>query len=59
MKANELLVLHYESFSQRAESFFEGNPPIFSSCQKWSYAAKANFCLGVMPPSAMFGRSWL
>lgn len=36
-----------------------GNPPVFSSRQKWSYAAIANFCIGVMPPSAMFGRSWL
>ena len=36
-----------------------GNPPIFSSRQKWSYAAIASFCIGVMPPSAMFGRSWL
>jgi hypothetical protein len=24
------------------------------SRQKWSYAAIANFCIGVMPPSAMF-----
>lgn len=37
----------------------DGNPPIFSSRQKWSYAAIASFCIGVMPPSAMFGRSWL
>ena len=36
-----------------------GNPPIFSSCQKWSYAAIASLMAGVMPPSAMFGRSWL
>jgi len=36
-----------------------GNPPIFSWHQKWSYTASANFCMGVMPPSAMFGRSWL
>jgi YD repeat-containing protein len=36
-----------------------GNPPIFSSRQKWSYAARANRCIGVTPPSAMFGRSWL
>lgn len=36
-----------------------GNPPIFSCCQKWSYAAMASFCMGVMPPSAIFGRSWL
>jgi putative transposase len=36
-----------------------GNPPAISSRQKWSYAARANLCIGVMPPSAMFGRSWL
>jgi hypothetical protein len=36
-----------------------GNPPAFSGLQKWSYAANANFCMGVMPPSAIFGRSWL
>ena len=34
-------------------------PPQVSSRQKWSYAARANLCIGVMPPSAMFGRSWL
>ena len=37
----------------------EGNPPAFSGCQKWSYAAIASFIAGVMPPSAMLGRSWL
>lgn len=37
----------------------QGNLPIFSSRQKWSYAAIANFIAGVMPPSAMLGRSWL
>lgn len=36
-----------------------GNPPAFSGRQKWNYAASASFCIGVMPPSAMFGRSWL
>ena len=36
-----------------------GNPPTFSGRQKWNYAASASFCIGVMPPSAMFGRSWL
>ncbi|KGE52195.1 hypothetical protein GW15_0209615 [Xanthomonas axonopodis pv. vasculorum] len=36
-----------------------GNPPAFSGLQKWSYAAIASFIAGVMPPSAMFGRSWL
>lgn len=33
------------------------NPPIFSASQKRSYAAIISFCMGVMPPSAMFGRS--
>ncbi len=37
----------------------QGNPPAFSVRQKWSYAAIANFIAGVMPPSAMLGRSWL
>ena len=36
-----------------------GNPPTFSRHQKWSYAAIASFIAGVMPPSAMLGRSWL
>ncbi len=36
-----------------------GNPPAFSEQQKWSYAAIASLMAGVMPPSAMFGRSWL
>ena len=36
-----------------------GNPPAFSEQQKWSYAAIASFIAGVMPPSAMLGRSWL
>lgn len=27
--------------------------------QKCCYAASADFCIGVMPPSAMMGRSWL
>lgn len=36
-----------------------GNPPISSSRQKWNYVSSARFCIGVMPPSAMFGRSWL
>jgi hypothetical protein len=34
-----------------------GNPPIFSSRQKWSQLTSISFCMGVMPPSAMFGRS--
>ena len=34
-----------------------GNPPAFNRLQKWSYAASTSFCIGVMPPSAMFGRS--
>lgn len=36
-----------------------GNPPILSGGQKWSYAVIANFCIGVMPPSAIWGRSLL
>ncbi len=27
-----------------------GNPPIFSRRQKWNYAVKASFCMGVIPP---------
>ncbi|WP_236494177.1 hypothetical protein, partial [Xanthomonas phaseoli] len=38
---------------------WRGNPPAFSVRQKWSYAAIANFIAGVIPPSAMLGRSWL
>ena len=38
---------------------WSGNPPAFSEQQKWSYAAIASFIAGVMPPSAMLGRSWL
>ena len=34
-----------------------GNPPIFRSVQKWSYAAIDSFCLGVIPPRAIFGLS--
>ena len=34
-----------------------GNPPIFSIRQKWRQLASINFCMGVIPPSAMFGRS--
>lgn len=33
-------------------------PLAFSEQQKWSYAAIASFIAGVMPPSAMLGRSW-
>ena len=51
--------VHVPKHAGKHDLVVEGNPPIFSSCQKWSYAAMANFCLGVMPPSAMFGRSWL
>jgi len=36
-----------------------GNPPIFSWREKWSYVALSSFCMGVMPPRAMFGRSLL
>lgn len=48
----------FQDLRERGETC-SGNPPVFSSRQKWSYAAIANFCIGVMPPSAMFGRSWL
>ena len=40
-------------------AIYIGNPPAFSGRQKWSYAAIASFMAGVMPPSAMLGRSWL
>jgi len=33
------------------------NPPIINRVRKQTYAALANFCFGVMPPNAMFGRS--
>lgn len=36
-----------------------GNPPRSKGRQPWSYAARASFIAGVMPPSAMFGRSLL
>ena len=36
-----------------------GNPPINHRPEKSSYAAMVSRCLGVMPPKAMFGRSWL
>jgi hypothetical protein len=49
----------YDPQKKRRNLRFFGNPLIFSSRQKWTYAAIANFCIGVMPPSAMFGRSWL
>ena len=35
------------------------NPPIFNRRQKWSHAAMASFCRGVMPPMAVLGRSLL
>lgn len=34
-----------------------GNPPFFNGHEKWSQATRANFCIGVMPPRPMFGRS--
>ena len=37
----------------------QGNPPIFNRRQKWSHAAMASFCRGVMPPMAVLGRSLL
>lgn len=43
---------YYQSIKVRPQ----GNPPVFSSRQKWNYAANANFCIGVMPPSARSGR---
>ena len=38
---------------------WDGNPPIFNRRQKWSHAAMASFCRGVMPPMAVLGRSLL
>lgn len=38
---------------------YMGNPPTCSGRQKWSYAARANFIDGVMPPNAILGRSLL
>ena len=32
-------------------------PPFLESAKSRGYAAKASFCFGVMPPSAMLGRS--
>ncbi len=43
----------------RAADAIAGIPPVFNGRQKWNYAANASFCIGVMPPSAIFGRSWL
>lgn len=37
---------------------WRGNPPILSAAQKWHQAA-ISFCIGVMPPRAILGRSWL
>ena len=48
-----------QTYSKTDTVEYHGNPPIFSSCQKWSQAASASFCIGVMPPRPMFGRSWL
>lgn len=36
-----------------------GNPPDFKGRLEWSYAASASVIDGVIPPSAMFGRSLL
>jgi hypothetical protein len=32
-------------------------PPFLAVVRSRAHAAKASFCFGVMPPSAMFGRS--
>lgn len=48
--------------AQRAavmDRWHRGDPPIYSGRQKWSYAARANFIAGVMPPRAILGRSLL
>ena len=34
-----------------------GNPPFLAFTQNRGQATRANFCLGVMPPRAIFGRS--
>ena len=34
-------------------------PPFLADARSGDQATRANFCLGVMPPRAMFGRSWL
>ncbi|MBK3018579.1 hypothetical protein FKK32_28925 [Klebsiella pneumoniae] len=46
-----------EDFLTRFEK--DGNPPEIHRSEKQSYAAMASRCFGVMPPKAMFGRSWL
>ena len=51
----DIALLHYRILEPKTF----GNPPAFSEQQKWSYAAIASFIAGVMPPSAMLGRSWL
>ena len=40
-------------------TMWEGNPPQKHRFEKSIQAAMASRCLGVMPPKAMFGRSWL
>ena len=52
-------VTQLDEMTQQNAALVEGNPPAFSEQQKWSYAAIASFIAGVMPPSAMLGRSWL
>ena len=37
----------------------DGVTTICNRLQKWSPATMANFCFGVIPPRAMFGRSLL
>ena len=53
-----------ESVSPRASymlhgAFRLGNPPLFRGSEKYGYAAVLSFCLGVMPPMPMLGRSLL
>lgn len=51
------LVEQTDVFVRWLSGLRDGNPPVFNGGQKWSYAAAASRCMGVMPPSAMFGRS--
>ena len=34
-------------------------PPFLTVFKSRGYAESASFCFGVIPPRAMFGRSWL
>lgn len=51
--------MQFLNCSTTSASVSQVNPLAFSGCKKWSYAAIASFIAGVMPPSAMLGRSWL